>query len=89
MYPEIVIELTKKLILKYSKAEPGSSDGIATGYELDCPGIESQCGRDIPHLSRPALGPPGLLYNGYRVFLGDRKRPGRDADSSPPSSAEF
>jgi hypothetical protein len=33
-------------------------------------------------------GPPSLLYNGYRVFPGGSKRPGRDADSSPPSSAE-
>jgi hypothetical protein len=33
-------------------------------------------------------GPPSLLYNGYRVFLGGIKRPGRDADPSPPSSAE-
>jgi hypothetical protein len=33
-------------------------------------------------------GPPSLLYNGYRVFLGGRKRPGSDADPSPPSSAE-
>ena len=32
-------------------------------------------------------GPPILLYNGYRVFLGGEKRPGRDPDPSPPSSA--
>jgi hypothetical protein len=31
--------------------------GIATGYELDGPGIESRWGRDFPHLSIPALGP--------------------------------
>jgi hypothetical protein len=31
--------------------------GIATDYSLDGPGIESRCGRDFPHLSRPALGP--------------------------------
>ena len=31
--------------------------------------------------------PPSLLYNGYRVFPGGKERPGRDADSSPPSSA--
>jgi hypothetical protein len=31
--------------------------GIATGYGLDGPGIESLWGRDFPHLSRPALGP--------------------------------
>jgi len=31
--------------------------GIATGYGLDGPGIESRWGRDFPHLSIPALGP--------------------------------
>jgi hypothetical protein len=35
----------------------GSSVGIETGYGLDGPGIVSRCGRDFPHLSRPALGP--------------------------------
>ena len=44
-------------------------------------------GRDFPHLSRPALRPTQTLYNGYRLFLGGKKRPGRDADPSPPSSA--
>jgi hypothetical protein len=39
-----------------SGGEPGSSVGIATGYELDGPGIECRWGRDFPHLSRPALG---------------------------------
>jgi hypothetical protein len=36
---------------------PGSVVDITTGSELDGPGIESRCGRDFPHLSRPALGP--------------------------------
>ena len=36
---------------------PGSVVGIATGHGLDGPGIESRWGRDIPHLSRAALGP--------------------------------
>jgi len=31
--------------------------------------------------------PPNLLYNGYRVFPGGKKRPGREADPSPTSSA--
>jgi len=34
-----------------------SCSGIATGYGLDGPGIESRWGRDFPHLSIPALGP--------------------------------
>jgi hypothetical protein len=34
----------------------GSIVGIVTGYGLDDPGIESRWGRDIPHLSRLALG---------------------------------
>ena len=36
---------------------PGSVVGIATGYGLEGPGIESRLGRSFPHLSRPALGP--------------------------------
>jgi hypothetical protein len=36
---------------------PGSSVGIATGYGMDGPGIESRWGRDFPHLSRPPLEP--------------------------------
>jgi hypothetical protein len=63
---------------------PGSVIGIATGYGLDGPGIESQVFRNCPE--RP-WGPPSLLYNGYRFFPGGKERPGRDADPSPPSSA--
>ena len=36
---------------------PGSVVGIATGYGLVGPGIESLWRRDFPHLSRPVLGP--------------------------------
>ena len=46
---------TSEWLSKYSV--PGSSVSIATGYGLDCPGIESWWRRDFPHLSRPALGP--------------------------------
>ena len=38
-------------------SRPGSVVGIATGYGVDGPGIESRWGWDFPHLSRPALGP--------------------------------
>ena len=63
----------------------GSSVGIATGYGLDGPEIESRWGATF---SAPGpWGPPSLLYNGYRIFPGGKERPGRDADPSPPSSA--
>jgi len=32
-------------------------------------------------------GPPRFLYSGYRVISAGKKRPGRDADPSTPSSA--
>ena len=41
----------------WESSGPGSAVGIATGYGLDGPGIESRWRRDFPHLSRPALGP--------------------------------
>ena len=66
---------------------PGSVVGIATGYGVDGPGIASWWGRDIPHLSRPALGPTQPPVQRYRVFPGVKERPGRDVDPSPPSSA--
>jgi hypothetical protein len=34
-----------------------------------------------------SLGPPSLLYNGYRVSTGGKERPGRDAVPSLSSSA--
>ena len=44
----------------------------STPYGLDGPGIEYRWRRDFPHPSRPALGPPNLLYKGYRVFPGGK-----------------
>jgi hypothetical protein len=71
------------LIAKSDSPVPGSSVGIAIRYGLDDPGIEFRWGRDFPHLSRPALGPPNIPYKVYRVFPRGRKRPGLDADPSP------
>jgi len=61
-----------------------SSVGIATAYGLDGPG-EGEISSTCP--DRP-WGPPNLLYNGYQAFPGCKVRPGRDADLSPPPSAE-
>ena len=66
---------------------PGSSVGIATGYGLDDPGIESQWGRDFPHLSRLALGPTQPPVQWVLGLSRGKERPGRGADPLPPSSA--
>ena len=58
---------------------------LATGWTVQGsnPG-EAEVFRTCP--DRP-WGPPSLLYNGYRVFPGGKKRPGCEADPSLPSSA--
>jgi len=55
----------------------GSSVGIATGYGMDGPGIESRWERDFSHLFRPALEPtqPPVQW-----LQGGKEWPGRDAD---------
>jgi len=63
---------------------PGSSVGIAT----ELPGwtvrgsnsVGDEILRSYP--DRP-WGPPSLLYIGYRVFHGGKKRPGSDGDPPP------
>ena len=65
---------------------PDSSVRIATDYGLDGPG-SNPGGDEIFRPSRPALGPTQPPVNGYRVFPGDKARPRRAADNSPPFSA--
>jgi hypothetical protein len=74
--------------------EPDSAVGTATGYGLDDRGVGVRvqvASRISSSPRRPdlLLGPPNLLPNGYRgLFPRGVKRPGREADHSPPASAE-
>jgi hypothetical protein len=71
-----------------------SAVGIATGYGLDDQGVGVQVpvgARIFTSLYRPGRlwGPPNLLSYGYRGLLPRGvKRPGREADYSPPTSDE-
>ena len=66
---------------------PGSVVGIATGYGLHGPGIQSRWGRDFPHLSGPALGSTQPPVHWVPGLSRGKERPGRDTDPSPSSSA--
>jgi hypothetical protein len=66
-----------------------SAVGIATGYVLDDLGVRVRVpvgSRIFSSPNRPdrLWGPPNLLSNGYRGVT----RPGREANHSPPASAE-
>ena len=61
-----------------------SSVGIVTRYGLDDPGIESRCGRDFLHPSRPALGPTQPPIQWVPSLYPGVKRPGRGVDHPPP-----
>ena len=63
---------------------PGSSVDIVTDYGLDGPGIESRWGDILRTCPDRPWDPSSLLYNGYRIFPGGKKRPGRAAEHSPP-----
>jgi hypothetical protein len=67
---------------------PGGSVGIATGYGLDGPGIESRWGvRFFAHVQTGPEAHPASCTIGTGSFSGV-KRPGPGDDHPPPSSAE-
>jgi hypothetical protein len=73
---------------KYPRG-PGSSVGIATGYGLNGPGIESQWGVRFSASVHTSPGARPASYTmGTGAFSVGRKRPGHDTDPSPPSIAE-
>jgi hypothetical protein len=65
-----------------------SSVDIATRYRLHGQEMESQWGQDFPHPSRPNLGLPIFLYDGYRFSFPEVNRPGRGFGYPLKSSAE-
>ena len=65
-----------------------SSVGIATGYGLHGPGIESKWRQDLPHPFISALGPNQLPVQWVPGLFSGIKRPGRGVDDQRPSSAE-
>jgi hypothetical protein len=68
-----------------------SSVGIATGYRLDGPGSISGRERFFPlQRSDRFWDPPSPLFNSYRGFFPPGiKRPERQSDHSPRSSADI
>jgi hypothetical protein len=68
------------LLRTISLADRNISVDTATRYGLDCPGIESRCGRDFPTRPAQPWTPPNLLYGGYWVSFPGVKRSERGVD---------
>jgi len=60
----------KGLINSFGAGGPGSSDGIATDYGLDGPGIETRWGRDFPPVQTGPGAHPAFCTMGTGSFLG-------------------
>jgi hypothetical protein len=82
-------------VLCRSKRSRGSSGSIVSDYGLDdrAIGVRFPAGQRVfplAFVSRSALGPtqPPVQYVPGVLSPGGKARPGRDADHSPPSSAE-
>ena len=65
-----------------------SLDSKAACYGLNDPVIESWWRRNIPHPSRPALGPTRPPIERVPGLSLGKVRPGRGVDHPPPSSVE-
>jgi hypothetical protein len=82
-------ENTNFMICLYVICGPSSSVSIATGYGLDGPGIKFR--RRGTRFSAPVQtgrgAHPAFCTMSTGSFPGGKERPGRDADTSPTSSA--
>jgi hypothetical protein len=83
----LLTEKKRNILKLHVLCGPGNVDGTATSYGLGGPGIKSRWEAGFSGVvgifrtcpDRP-WDSPSLLYTGYRVFSGDKNRPGRDAD---------
>jgi hypothetical protein len=76
-------------------SEPGSSVSIVSGYGLDDRAIEVRSQAEAKHFSSSlcvqtgsGAHPASCKMGTGGLFPGGKALPGRDADHSPPSSAE-
>jgi hypothetical protein len=73
----IIKACSGSIVSDYGRDDRGSSPDRGRGFFFKPLRLDQLC------------GPPSLLSNGYwGSFPGGKARPGRDADHSPPSSAE-
>jgi hypothetical protein len=68
------VAIGDKLQETLQESGPVSTVGVATGYGMDGPGIESRWSEIFRTCPDRPCGLPSLLYNGYRVFSGDPSR---------------
>jgi hypothetical protein len=64
---------------------------IKVDYWLNSPGFEFRQGQESlrpPYRPDRLWGTPSVIFNWHRGAFPDVKRPGREADHSPPSSVE-
>jgi hypothetical protein len=64
------LRVPRSLAWIIGRCEPGSSVGIATGYGLDGPGIESRWGKDFPPVHTGAGAHPASCTMGTGSFPG-------------------
>ena len=81
-------ECTECALLRSQTVGRGSSVGIATCYGLEGPGSNTSVKRDLPHPSRPTVGPTQPPIQWYRLSFPELKRPGCGVNHPSSSTAE-